>query len=114
MFKYIIVATSFVVSVCYFGAAQAVAETVKPLHGVSFHTETKDAFAYYLADNGTCKLVLTFTDRTDYAPARLEATVEPGKSSVYQVDKGHTLEFACNANAQAMTINLLSTVAAKR
>ena len=39
------------------GYAQA-AETVKPLQGVSFHTETKDAVVYYLADKGTCKVVV--------------------------------------------------------
>jgi hypothetical protein len=92
-------------------AAQA-AETVKPLQGVSFHTETKDAVAYYLADNGSCKVIVTVAEKTAYAPTRVERAVEAHKSALYQVDDGRALEFACQADAQAMTINLLATVAA--
>ena len=90
--------------------AQA-AETVKPLQGVSFHTETKDAVAYYLADNGTCKVVLMVTDKTAYAPTRFEEAVEANKSTLHQIDDGKALEFGCQADAQAMTINMLATVA---
>ena len=61
------------------GYAQA--ETVKPLQGISFHTETKDAVAYYLADKGTCKVVLMLTDKTVYAPTRFEEVVEAHKST---------------------------------
>ena len=91
-------------------AAQA-AETVKPLQGVSFHTETKDAVAYYLADKGACKVVVTFADKTAYAPVRFEKAVEAHKSALYQVDAGKALEFACQPDAQALTINMLATVA---
>jgi hypothetical protein len=92
-------------------AAQA-AETVKPLQGVSIHTEMKDAVAYYLADKGTCKVVVTLADKTAYAPTRFEKAVEAHKSALYQVDGGKALEFACLEDAQAMTVNLLATVAA--
>ena len=84
-------------------ATQA-AETVKPLQGIAFHTEMKDAVAYYLADNGACKVVLTLTDKTAYAPARFEKAVEAHTAALYQVDDGKALEFACQADAQAMTI----------
>jgi hypothetical protein len=97
-------------SVGYFGAAQA-AETIKPLQGVSFHTATKDAVAYFASDEGTCKVVLTLTDKAAYAPARFEKTVEARKSILHLVDDGTALEFACQEHAQAMTINLISTVA---
>ena len=66
-------------------AAQA-AETVKPLQGISFHTETKDAVAYYLADKGACKVIVTLADKTAYAPTRFEKAVEAHKSALYQVD----------------------------
>jgi len=33
------------------------------LQGVTFHTGTKDAVAYYVADHGTCKVVLTLTNK---------------------------------------------------
>jgi hypothetical protein len=108
----IIAATLSTLSVGYLGAARA-AETVKPLQGISFHTDTKDAVAYYLADKGTCKVVLTLTDKIAYAPARSEEAVEPHKSMLHQIDDGNALEFACQADAQAMTINMLATVAAQ-
>ena len=85
--------------------------SVKPLQGVSFHTETKDAVAYYLADKGTCKVVLMLTDKTAYAPTRFEEAVEANNSTLHQIDDGKALEFACQADAQAMTINMLATVA---
>ena len=94
------------------GYAQA-AETVKPLQGVSFHTETKDAVVYYLADKGTCKVVVTLTDKAAYAPTRFEDTVEANKSIRHQIDNGNALEFACQADAKAMTINMLATVAGR-
>ena len=94
------------------GYAQA--ETVKPLQGISFHTETKDAVAYYVADKGTCKVVLTLTDKIDYAPTRFEGVIEARKSILQQIDDGKSLEFACQANAQAMTIKMLTTVATGR
>jgi hypothetical protein len=93
------------------GYAQA--ESVKPLQGVSFHTETKDAVAYYLADKGTCKVALMETDKTAYAPTRFEEAVEAHKSALRQIDDGKALEFACHSDAQAMTINLVTTVAAR-
>ena len=91
------------------GYAQA--ENLKPLQGVSFHTETKDAAAYYLADKGNCKVVLTVTDKFAYAPARFEQVVEAQKSALHQIDDGKVLEFACHADAQAMTINMLTAIA---
>lgn len=92
-------------------AAQA-AETVKPLQGIAFQTDMKDAVAYYLADKGACKVVLTLTDKTAYAPTKFEKAVEAHAAALYQVDDGKALEFACQADAQEMTINLLATVAA--
>ena len=93
-------------------AAQA-AETVKPLQGVSVHTETKDVVAYYLADKGTCKVVVMATDKTVYAPTRFEEAVEAQKAILHQIDNVNALEFACQENAQALTINMLATFAAQ-
>ncbi len=92
------------------GYAQA-GETLKPLQGVSFHTETKDAVAYYLADKGTCKVVVTLTDKASYAPARFEEAVEPGKPSLRQLDDAKGLEFACAPDARALSINVIETLA---
>ena len=51
------------------------------------------------------------TDKTAYAPARFDKVVEPHKSALHRIDDGKVLEFACQADAQAMTINLLTAVA---
>ena len=92
------------------GSAQA-AETLKPLQGVSFHTETKDAVAYYLADKGTCKVVVTITDKASFAPTRFEEGVEARNSALLQIDEGNSLQFACQGDAQSLTINMLTRVA---
>ena len=96
----------------YLGTAQA-AETVKPSQGVHFPHGNQDAVAYYPADNGTCKVVLMVTDKTFYAPARFEDAVEASKPTLHPIDDGKALEFACQASAQAMTINMVATVAAQ-
>lgn len=91
------------------GYAQA--ESVKPLEGISFHTATKDAVAYYLADKGTCKVVVTLADKVGVAPTRFEEAVGAGQSILHQIDDGKALEFGCQPDAQALTINMLATVA---
>jgi hypothetical protein len=92
------------------GYAQA-AETLKPLQGVSFQTEMKDAVAYYLADKGTCKVVVMTTDKTFYAPARFEQAVKSGKPSLLRLDNAKSLEFACAPEAKALSINVLNSIA---
>ena len=98
----------------YFGTAQA-AETIKPLQGISFHTKSTDAVAYFAANKGQCRVVLTVTNASAYAPTRFEEVVKARKSTLYQVDEASALEFTCQAGAQAMTIEtigLLETSAA--
>ena len=53
--------------------------------------------------------MLTLTDKTDYAPAHFEEAIEANQSKLHQIDDGKALEFACQA--QAMSINMLTTVA---
>jgi hypothetical protein len=102
--KTIIVAAALFVG--YLGAAQA-AETIKPMQGMSFHTRSTDAVAYFTADKGKCSLVLTVTDKFAYAPTRFEEVVKPRRSTLYQVADGTALEFTCRADAQAMTIKTI-------
>ena len=87
------------------------AETVKPLQGVSFHAGSKDAVAYFLSEGRTCNLVVTMAER-DGQPTRFEAAITGGESTRYELAEGKSLEFACQADAQAMVINSLATVAA--
>ncbi len=87
------------------------AETLKPLQGVSFHTATRDAAAYYFADKGTCKVVVTLTDKVAFAPERFEQAVEPGKPNLRQLDNAKALELACAPEAQTLAINVVETIA---
>ena len=108
--KNIIVAATFsVLSIAHVGAAHA-SETLKPLQGLSFHTGSKDAVAYFLNENRTCKLVLTMVDGA-YRPTRFEAAIAAGEATRYALAEGKTLEFACQSDAQTMKINSLATVA---
>jgi hypothetical protein len=106
----ILAATLSVLSVAHIGAAQA-AETVKPLQGISFHAGSKDAVGYFLSESGTCKLALTMADG-NAQPTRFEAAISGGGSTSYKLTEGKSLEFACQADAQAMTIDWVPTVAA--
>jgi hypothetical protein len=111
--KTIIAATTLCTLALGFGAAQA-AETVKPLQGISFHAGTKHAAVYFLNHNAGCKLVLTLADDVRYAPVRFEAAIADGSSKQYPFVTGTPLEFACHDRGQAMTVNLLTTIAAQR
>ena len=108
--KTIIVAATL--STLSLGAAQA-AETIKPVQGVSFHAGTKHAVAYFLTHNENCKLVLTLADDVLYAPVRFEAAIADGSSKHYPF-AGKSLEFACQNQGQAMTINTREAVATNR
>jgi len=103
----ILVATLSLLSVAH---AQA-AETVKPLRGVSFHAPSIDAVAYFLSENRTCRFVLTLVDG-NAQPTRYEAAISGGESTSYKITEGKSLEFACQSDAQAMTIGMVATVAA--
>ena len=91
------------------GYAQA-AETIKPVQAASFHDGTQHAVAYFLTHNAGCKLVLTLADDVRYAPVRFEAAIADGSSKHYPF-AGKSLEFACQNQGQAMTINKHEAVA---
>jgi hypothetical protein len=98
------------------GAAQAAEETMKPMQGASFHSGTKHAVAYYVADNSHCKLVLTLAEEpkgvaTTFESTRFEAALAAGKSTRYPLVEGTSLEFACEAGAQAMKVHRLESLA---
>lgn len=92
--------------------------TLKPLHGISFDLGTRRAVGYFLNDDGQCKLVLTLAeapDRSDvsrFAATRFEAAIRPGKATRYDSTEGGAIEFACQTNAQAMSVKAVKQVAA--
>ena len=94
-------------------ASHAADQIMKPMQGVSFHAGTKHAAAYYLKDHRTCKLVFTQADDANFAPTRVEAAIESGKSSLQQLAEGKALEFACQADANSMTVKSQETIAVK-
>ena len=91
-------------------------KTIKPLQGLSFDAGQKHGIGYFLSNANTCKLVLTLADsatqddQQGFTAARYEAAVPAGQNTRY-TSEGHTFEFGCQANAQAMTFKPLSTVA---
>lgn len=105
-----------ILSVGLFGTAQAAEQTMKPLQGVSFHAGTKHAVAYFFDENSRCKLILTVAeepkgDVPNFEATRLEATIAAGKVTRYKLAEGKSLEFTCQAEAKAMNVQTLETVA---
>ena len=90
------------------GYAQA--KNLKPLQGISFHAPSMDAVAYFLSEDRSCKVVLTMADTNQ--PTRFEAAISAGESTSYKLTEGKLLEFACQPDAQSLTIHMAATVAA--
>ncbi len=92
--------------------------TMKPVHGISFDVGAKRAVSYFLSDNGECKLVLTLADAPDWNAAskftatRFEAAVRSGTATRYASAEGVAIDFACQSNAQAMSVRAVEQVAA--
>jgi len=91
--------------------------TMKPLQGISFDVGTKRAVSYFLREDGICKLVLTLADApawddsSRFNTTRFEAAVGPGNATRYDSSEGKSLDFACLADAQAMSIRPVDEVA---
>jgi hypothetical protein len=92
-------------------------QTVKPLQGVSLDVGTKHSVSYFVNDSGQCKLVMTlagepdWSDVTSFTSIRFEASVPAGRQTRYNSGDGNAVEFACQAEAQAMSVRLLKEVA---
>jgi hypothetical protein len=90
---------------------------MKPLQGVSFDIGTKRAVSYFLSDGDTCKLTLMLAevahDDEVNGPtaARMTIAVEVGKTAHLDTAEGKSLEFQCQARAQAMSIEVLNRAA---
>jgi hypothetical protein len=89
--------------------------TMKPLAGISFDIGAKRAVSYFSSQNNQCKLVLTMADESSdahFTVTRFEASVGAGKATRYTSSEGKVVDFACAADAQAMTVNPVSQFAA--
>jgi hypothetical protein len=93
--------------------------TMKPLQGISFDVGTKRAVSYFLREDGMCKLVLTLAEApiwdepSRFAATRFEAAIDAGKATRYDSPEGKSLDFACLAGAQSMSVEALDEVAVK-
>jgi hypothetical protein len=91
--------------------------SMKPMHGISFELGTKPAVSYFSSDNGQCKLVLTVAEQASwddvsaFQATRFEATIPAGKATRFSSTEGNTLEFACQAGAQSMTVKVMEQIA---
>jgi hypothetical protein len=90
--------------------------TFKRFEGLSFEAGQKHGVGYFYDDAGTCKLVLTLAEASNadnpssLIVTRVERTVPAGQITSYS-EEGHTVEFGCQAKAEAMTFKSPSTVA---
>jgi hypothetical protein len=91
--------------------------TMKPLQGISFDVGTKRAASYFLREDGMCKLVLTLAeaptwdDVSRFTATRFEAAINAGNATRYDSPEGKSLDFACLADAQAMSVRPVDEVA---
>jgi hypothetical protein len=86
--------------------------TMKPLQGVSFDIGTKRTVSYFLSNDNACKLTLMLADVIDddevngLTATRMTVAVESGKTAYLDTVEGKSLEFKCQAGAQAMSIEV--------
>ena len=91
--------------------------TMKPVHGISFDVGSKRAVSYFQNDSGLCNLTLMVAEAMngDEVPsdtaARFEIAIDAGKTTRLDTAEGKSLDFACTADAQAMSVKAVDKVA---
>jgi hypothetical protein len=126
--KKIVAATAVtcVLAIANLGAVQAgdtlpVGSQMKHLQAVSFDVGSKHVLSYFLSKNGMCDLTILVTDRPDevvegdeirtLTTARFKAAIDGGTSAHLDTAEGRSLEYACAADAQAMSVRQVNHVA---
>ena len=90
--------------------------TMKPLQALSFDVATKHAVAYFVSQNGACKLAVTLAqtpnadDVTTFTTTRFEAAIDAGQATRFYASVGKTLEFACQGDTLAMTVKSVEQI----
>jgi len=98
-------------------AGSSDALTMKPVHGISFDVGSKRAVSYFQNDRGLCNLTLMVAEAMngDEVPsdtaARFEIAIDAGKTTRLDTAEGKSLDFACTANAQAMSVKVVDQIA---
>lgn len=115
--KKLIVATTVtgVLAVADIGTLKAadtstVLKMVKPIQGAILDVGSKHTVSYFLSENGKCRLTLMIAElpygneASLLTAARFVVAIQPDESGRLDTAEGKSLEFTCNANAQAMSI----------
>jgi hypothetical protein len=85
-------------------------KSIKPIEGIFFDLGTKHGVGYFFKEAKACKIVLTLADTPglddaqSFTATRHEALVAAGGSVRYNATEGKAIEFACQADARAMTL----------
>ena len=98
------------------GALSAPA-VLQPSKGISLYAGSKHAVGYYLQAANSCALTLMLADITspedDLVPtaARVQVTIEPGRTALVDTVDGPSLEVACAAAAKSLQVRSVERVA---
>jgi hypothetical protein len=91
--------------------------TMEPLQGISFDAGSKRAVSFFVAKSGFCELVVTFAEEPNWDEpegfvfTHFEATIADNRATVFCPHSGKALQFACDANATAMSVAGIDQVA---
>jgi hypothetical protein len=92
--------------------------TMKPLMATSLDAGSQHVVSYFLKADGVCKLTLMISEKlledASDAPktaSRLQLSIAPEKSARFDAADGKSLDFACKADALAMSATTLDRVA---
>lgn len=82
--------------------------------------ENKQAVGYFLNEKSRCKLTLMVAeafneaDAPNFTTVRFETDIEPHKSARFATAQGKSIEFACNAAAQTMSVKSVAKIASAK
>jgi hypothetical protein len=91
---------------------------LKPLAGISFGVGSKRVVGYFVAAANACNLTLMLGDSMasdevpTSSPMRILQTIAPNSMARVDTNEGESFEFSCKSGATAMTVRMLTAVAA--
>ncbi len=91
------------------GDAPAKCRTFKPIEAMTAVLGSKSALAYFVNDNGACRVALMVSERFDPAEAprsasRLNLRLEAGQSVSLDSEEGDSLNIACGRGAAELQV----------
>jgi hypothetical protein len=98
-------------------AGEAQVRTARPAQGLVLDVGSKHTVSYFLAEGGNCNLTLMVGEKANEEGdnsslgARLRIVIDAGKSARIETAESRSLEFACAADASALSVTPLDVVA---